>query len=198
MPTLGGKSGARPATALQGHVELHQNKGTHEDDTNAPHVRLAWIIATACENLGCQIWVAAHYARCLDQTTMCVWRGGVWLSAHVSHHGAIRILDDARSIGDRTAHGGAGVCKNDRGTKVDEFDDVTAGEDAVVEFEIPMGETQRVEIGHTVAYLTEDTKYLWTKHFGGHDDREEVVRGIFHDLSRVKRCRAGYGERHTS
>lgn len=51
---LGAKSGARPATPqqLQSHVE-HQNKGTHEDDTNAPHVSLAWIIATASEDLGC-------------------------------------------------------------------------------------------------------------------------------------------------
>lgn len=118
---------------------------------------------------------------------MSVWRGGIWLSAHVTHYGAIRILDDARGTWDRAAHVGAGVCENDRGTKVDEFDNVATGEDAVIEFEISMGETQGVEIGHTAAYLTKDTKYLWTEHLGGHDDGEEVVWCIFHDLSRIRR-----------
>lgn len=114
---------------------------------------------------------------------MCVGGGGIWLSAHVTHNGSTCLPDDTRSSGGRAAHVGAGVCKDDCGTKVDELDDVAAGEDTVVEFKIPMGETQRVEIGHTAAYLTKDTIYLWTKHLGGHDDGEEVIWGIFHDLS---------------
>jgi len=114
---------------------------------------------------------------------MGVWGGGVWLSAHVTHNGRTVIPDDARCIGDKAAHVGAGICKDDCGAKVDELDDVATGEDAVVEFKIAMGEAQGMEIGHTVANLTKDTINLWTKHLGGHDDGEEVVRGIFHDLS---------------
>ena len=58
--------------------------------------------------------------------------------------------------------------------------------DAVVKFKVPMGDTQGVQIGHTVAYLTEDTIYLWTEHPSGHDDREEVIRGISHDMPRIR------------
>lgn len=40
-------------------------EGTHKDDTNAPHVCLAWVIITAREDLGGEIRVAAHNPRCL-------------------------------------------------------------------------------------------------------------------------------------
>ena len=100
------------------------------------------------------------------------------------------MLVKAGCIWDRAPHVGTGVSKDDCGTKIDELDDVAACEDAVVELEISMCETQRMEIGNTIAYLSKDAKYLWTKHLGGHDDGEEVVWCIFHDLFGIRRgCR---------
>lgn len=62
-----------------------------------------------------------------------------------------------------------------------------------------MGETQGVEIGNTIANLAEDTKDLWAEHLSGHDDGEEVIWGILHDLRRMRRMRsAGDGGRDTS
>lgn len=110
---------------------------------------------------------------------------GIWLCSHVTHNGCIRCLGGAGSVRNRATHVGARVSEDDRCAKVDEFDDVASGEDTVVELEIAMCEAEGVEIGDAIAYLTEDTKYLWAEHLGGHDDGKEVVRCIFHDLWRV-------------
>jgi hypothetical protein len=39
-----------------------------------------------------------------------------------------------------------------------------------------------MKIGDAVTYLSKDAKDFWTEHLGRHDDGEEVIRGIFHDL----------------
>jgi len=39
-----------------------------------------------------------------------------------------------------------------------------------------------MEVVYSVDDLTEDAVDFWTGHFSGHDDGEEVVGGVFHDL----------------
>jgi hypothetical protein len=72
--------------------------------------------------------------------------------------------------------------KDGSGTKIDEFDDVLFGHDAVVKFEVTMSETYFVKILYAITNLAKDAIDLWTTHFSCHDDREEVVRSEFHDL----------------
>lgn len=117
---------------------------------------------------------------------MRVWGGCVWLSTDIARDGRRGRLSSPGWTGYGATHVGARVSKDDCGAKVDEFDDIATGEDAIVEFEIAMGEARGVEIGDAVANLTEDAEYFWTKHFGRHDDGEEVIRGVFHDLLRVR------------
>lgn len=45
-----------------------------------------------------------------------------------------------------------------------------------------MGEAHIMEIFDTVTDLTENAINFWTTHFTCHDDAEQVIRGIFHDL----------------
>lgn len=40
-----------------------------------------------------------------------------------------------------------------------------------------------MEVVYSIDDLTEDAVDFWTGHFSGHDDGEEVVGGVFHDLS---------------
>lgn len=39
-----------------------------------------------------------------------------------------------------------------------------------------------MEISDAITYLSEDAVDLRPEHLGRHDDRKEVVRGVFHDL----------------
>lgn len=49
-----------------------------------------------------------------------------------------------------------------------------------------MCKTYRVEIFDTLANLPEDAVNFGTTHFPGHDDGEEVVGSVFHDLYDVE------------
>lgn len=182
-----------------GHVHPQQRgynsrKPTYKDDANAPHIRFAWIVAAACEDFRRQVRVAAYNAGCLDQACVCMWRWGVWLGTHVSHSRRVCRLGDTGSVGDRATHVGARICKDDCGAKVDEFDNIATGKDAVVEFEVAMGETEGVEISNTVADLAKDTENLWAKHLGGHDDGEEVIRSVLHDLLELRWAPGAQGD----
>jgi len=66
--------------------------------------------------------------------------------------------------------------------KVDQFDDIRLGHDAVVEFEVTVRKSDGVEILDAVAYLTEYAVDLWPTHLARHDDAKEIKRRIFHDL----------------
>lgn len=68
--------------------------------------------------------------------------------------------------------------------KVDKFDNVVGCHDTVIKFEITMGETDRVEVVYAFADLTEDTVDLGAAHLLRHDDAEEVIRCILHNLHR--------------
>jgi hypothetical protein len=68
--------------------------------------------------------------------------------------------------------------------KVDKFDNVAGCHDAVVKFEITMGETDRVEVIYAFTDLAEDAVNLGTAHLLRHDDAKEVIRCILHNLHR--------------
>lgn len=72
--------------------------------------------------------------------------------------------------------------ENGGGTKVDQFDDIGGGHDAVVKFEVAVRKPDRMQIFDAVTYLTEYAVDLGAAHFTRHDNAEEVKRGIFHDL----------------
>ena len=69
-------------------------------------------------------------------------------------------------------------------SEINQFDDVTVCHDAVIKLEVPMGQTEFMEVLHTVAYLAENAVNLRSRHHSGHDDAKKVIRGIFHDLIR--------------
>ena len=74
-------------------------------------------------------------------------------------------------------------------SKIDELDDIIRCHDAIVEFEITMRQTQLVQILDTVADLPEHAINLWATHLPRHDDAEQVIWRIFHNL----KCR-GIGD----
>jgi hypothetical protein len=45
-----------------------------------------------------------------------------------------------------------------------------------------MCQAKRMKVCDAVADLTEDAEYFWTQHASGHDDTEEVVGSVLHDL----------------
>ena len=45
-----------------------------------------------------------------------------------------------------------------------------------------MRETERVQIFHAIADLTEDAVDLRARHAAGHDDTEQIIRRVLHDL----------------
>ena len=76
----------------------------------------------------------------------------------------------------------ARVVKHGGGTKVDELDDTVRCHDTIVELQISMSQTHLVEIVDTVNDLSEDTVDLRSSHLAGHDNREQVVRCVLHNL----------------
>ena len=86
--------------------------------------------------------------------------------------------DDSRS-GDLVF---TGIVEDCRSPKVDELDDVVRGHDAVVELEISVRQPHPVEIIDTVDNLPKDAVDFRPGHLARHDDREEVIRRIFHNL----------------
>lgn len=69
-------------------------------------------------------------------------------------------------------------------SEINQLHDVVVGHDAIIKFEIPMGQAELVKVLHAVTYLTEDAVDFWSGHFPRHDDTEKVIWGIFHDLIR--------------
>lgn len=117
----------------------------HENDGDAPDVRLAGIILGRMEDLWGEVWVRA---------------------------------DDARG----ESEGLAGIMKNGRSSKVDQFDNVIGSHDAIVQFEVAMCETHSMEIVDRIANLAKYTVDFWTTHAAGHYDAKEVIGGVLHDL----------------
>lgn len=74
------------------------------------------------------------------------------------------------------------IMKDNRGTKVDNLDDILLCHDAIVELEISVCESHAVEIVDAVDDLAKDAVNFWTGHLTGHDDAEQVKGSILHDL----------------
>jgi hypothetical protein len=67
-------------------------------------------------------------------------------------------------------------------SEINQLDDVVVGHDAIIKFEIPMGQAKFVKVLYTIAYLTEDTVNFWSGHLPRHNDTKKVIWSIFHDL----------------
>ena len=66
--------------------------------------------------------------------------------------------------------------------KIDKLDDIIRSHDAIIEFEIAVCQSHFVQILDAIADLPEHTINLWATHLARHDDAEEVVWCILHDL----------------
>jgi hypothetical protein len=66
----------------------------------------------------------------------------------------------------------AGIVEDGGRTEIDQFDNVVGCHDAIIEFEIPVGETHLVEVIDTINDLSEDTVDFGSSHFTRHDHRE--------------------------
>lgn len=64
----------------------------------------------------------------------------------------------------------ARVVKDGGRTEIDELDDIVAGHDAVVEFEITMSQSHLVQVVDTVDNLPENTVDFRSRHLARHDD----------------------------
>lgn len=118
---------------------------------------------------------------------------------HVGQSGIILVLlqdlwgevwirsDDARG-GDLML---AGVVEHCGRSKVDQFDNVVARHDTVVQFQIPMGQTHLVQVVDSVDNLPKDAVDFRAGHLSRHDNGEEIVRGILHDLTGSAQSRQG-------
>lgn len=70
-------------------------------------------------------------------------------------------------------------------TEINQLDDIIGGHDAIVELEITVGKTHFVEVVDAIDNLPEYTVNLGSRHLARHDDREQIVRRILHDLPLV-------------
>jgi hypothetical protein len=56
----------------------------------------------------------------------------------------------------------SGILKDGSCSEINQLDDVVVGHDAIIKFEIPMGQAELVKIFYAVAYLTEDAVNFWS------------------------------------
>ena len=88
--------------------------------------------------------------------------------------------DDAR--GERLRL--SGVVENSCSSKVYELDAVVHCHDAVVKLEVAVRETHSVEVVDAITDLAEDAKDFGPAHFAGHDDVEQIIGSVLHNLGK--------------
>lgn len=76
----------------------------------------------------------------------------------------------------------ARVVENSGRTEINEFDNVFRSHDTVIKLQISVSKTHRMKVVDTVDNLAEDTIDFRTRHLARHDNREQVIRCVLHDL----------------
>jgi hypothetical protein len=78
-----------------------------------------------------------------------------------------------------------GVMEYSGGSEINELDDMFWSHDAVVKFEITVGEAHFVKVFDTITYLAKYAVDLWAAHLARHDDAKEIKGGVLHNLERM-------------